>query len=178
MSRPKSSARLRILVSGRIGATPYQGGATWAVLQYLFGLRSLGHDVWFVERLVAEDVVPFGHHRPGSVNAAYCDQVLAGHGFDGRWSLLDHFDSDGRRFVVAHRNDARVADVRGLTLRERQVLAYAGLGHSNKVIAYELGLSTSTVSTHLARARKKMRLPLGVALNLTVSRRTESLEAR
>jgi DNA-binding CsgD family transcriptional regulator len=95
---------------------------------------------------------------------------------DGRWSLLDHFDSDGRRFVVAHRNDARVADVRGLTLRERQVLAYAGLGHSNKIIAYELGLSTSTVSTHLARARKKMQLPLGVALNLTVSRRTENPE--
>jgi hypothetical protein len=32
----------------------------------------------------------------------------------GRWSLLDHFDSDGRRFVVAHRNDAGVPDMRGL----------------------------------------------------------------
>jgi len=64
--------------------------------------------------------------------------------------------------------------MRGLTLRERQVLAYAGLGHSNKVIAYELGLSTSTVSTHLARARRKMQLPLGVALNVTASGRTEN----
>jgi DNA-binding CsgD family transcriptional regulator len=73
----------------------------------------------------------------------------------GRWSLIDHVDSDGRRYIVAHRNDARVPDMRGLTLRERQVLAYAALGHTNKVIAYELGLSASTVAGHLARARAK-----------------------
>jgi DNA-binding CsgD family transcriptional regulator len=87
----------------------------------------------------------------------------------GRWSLLDHFDSDGRRFVVAHRNDANVPDARGLTLRERQVLAYAALGHSNKVIAYELGLAISTVSSHLARARVKLQLPLGAAVALAPS---------
>jgi DNA-binding NarL/FixJ family response regulator len=82
----------------------------------------------------------------------------------GRWSLLDHFDSDGRRFVVAHRNDARIPDMRGLSSRERQVLAYAALGHSNKVIAYELGLSISTVSGHLARGRAKLQLSSGAAL--------------
>lgn len=76
----------------------------------------------------------------------------------GRWSLVDHFDSDGRRFVVAHRNDASVPDVRGLTLREQQALAHAALGHSNKVIAYELGLSTSTVASHLTRARAKLQV--------------------
>jgi len=75
----------------------------------------------------------------------------------GRWSLLDHFDSDGRRFVVAHRNDAGVPDMRGLSWRERQVAAHAALGHSNKVIAYELGLSASSVSEHLASARAKLR---------------------
>ena len=88
MSRPPSAGGLRILVSGRIGSTPYQGGATWAVLQYLLGLRSIGHDVWFVEQLAAEDVVPFVPHRAGSVNAAYCAEVLTRHGFGGRWSLL------------------------------------------------------------------------------------------
>jgi DNA-binding NarL/FixJ family response regulator len=59
--------------------------------------------------------------------------------------------------VVAHRNDATVPDVRGLTWRERQVAGHAALGHSNKVIAYELGLSVSTVGEHLARARAKLR---------------------
>jgi DNA-binding CsgD family transcriptional regulator len=75
----------------------------------------------------------------------------------GRWSLLDHFDSDGRRFVVAHRNDAAVPDIRGLTVRERQVAAHVALGHSNKVIAYQLGLPVSTVGWHLTRARAKLR---------------------
>lgn len=84
----------------------------------------------------------------------------------GRWSLLDHFDSDGRRFVIAHRNDAKVPDRRGLTAREQQVLAHAALGESNKVIAYELGLSVSTVATHLARARAKMSLPSQAVLGV------------
>jgi DNA-binding NarL/FixJ family response regulator len=85
----------------------------------------------------------------------------------GRWSLVDHFDSDGRRFVLAHRNDADVPDARGFTDRERQVLAYAALGHSNKVIAYELGLSTSTVAYHLTRARAKLQLRSAAALRQT-----------
>jgi DNA-binding CsgD family transcriptional regulator len=82
----------------------------------------------------------------------------------GRWSLVEHFESDGRRYVVAHRNDARVPDARGLTERECQVLAYVALGHSNKMVGYELGLSTSTVAGHLASARTKLRLPSSRAL--------------
>ena len=31
-----------VIVSGMIAATPWQGGAAWAVLQYLLGLRRLG----------------------------------------------------------------------------------------------------------------------------------------
>ncbi|MBI5481662.1 MAG: helix-turn-helix transcriptional regulator [Deltaproteobacteria bacterium] len=77
----------------------------------------------------------------------------------GRWSLVDHFDHDGRRFLVARRNDPRVRAPVALTLRERQVAGYACLGHSNKLIAYELGLSPTTIATHLERAARK----LGVA---------------
>jgi DNA-binding CsgD family transcriptional regulator len=88
----------------------------------------------------------------------------------GRWSLVDHFDADGRRFVLAHSNPAAVPDVRGLTLRERQVLAYAEVGHSNKLIAYELGLSPSTVAEHLSRARLKLALPSGTALHRRAQR--------
>lgn len=47
---------------------------------------------------------------------------------------------------------------RALTRREQQVLAYAEIGHSNKLIAYSLGVAISTVSTLLARARRKLRL--------------------
>src|SRR4051794_24887545 len=34
-----------------VAGDPHQGGATWAVLQYFFGLRNLGHDVLLVEPL-------------------------------------------------------------------------------------------------------------------------------
>jgi DNA-binding CsgD family transcriptional regulator len=43
-----------------------------------------------------------------------------------------------------------------LSERERQVLAYAALGHPNKLIAYELGIANSTVSVLLARAQTKL----------------------
>jgi hypothetical protein len=74
----------------------------------------------------------------------------------GRWSLVDRFDADGRRYVVARRNDPDVGDPRGLSIRERQILSYAALGHSNKLIAYELGIASSTVAVHLTRAKKKL----------------------
>jgi DNA-binding CsgD family transcriptional regulator len=47
---------------------------------------------------------------------------------------------------------------RGLSSRERQVLSLVDLGQSNKLIAYSLGLSVSTVSTTLTRARRKQTL--------------------
>lgn len=76
---------------------------------------------------------------------------------EARWTLYDHFERDGRRYYVARRNDPEVAED-GLTLRERQVAGFAALGHSNKLIAYELGLKPSTVATHLSAAAKKLGL--------------------
>src|SRR2546425_8096435 len=49
--------RLTILVSGMVAGVPGQGGATWAVLQYVLGLKRLGHDVYLVEP-VAPQAVP------------------------------------------------------------------------------------------------------------------------
>lgn len=75
---------------------------------------------------------------------------------EGRWSLVDWFDSDGRRFVVARPNAPDVGDPRGLTTRERQVATFAALGESSKLISYRLGLAKSTVSEYLASAKKKL----------------------
>ncbi len=74
----------------------------------------------------------------------------------GRWSLLDSFERDGRRYVVARPNAPTPEATGLLTLRERQVLDFLAAGHANKLIAYELGISTSSVATHLARAAKKL----------------------
>jgi DNA-binding CsgD family transcriptional regulator len=75
---------------------------------------------------------------------------------DGRWSIVEHFERDGKRYYLAHRNDPALAPDRALSLRERQVVAYTELGYSNKLIAYALGVSTSTVSTLLTAARRKL----------------------
>ena len=75
----------------------------------------------------------------------------------GRWSLIDTFESDGRHYVVARPNEPMPRPM-ALTRRERQVVAAVGLGHANKLIAYELGLRPSTVATLLSRAMRKLDL--------------------
>lgn len=74
---------------------------------------------------------------------------------DGRWSVLDRFDSDGKRMFIAYCNPAG-SDPRALTPRERAVLDLALAGNSGKQIAAALQLSPSTVSQRLASARRKL----------------------
>lgn len=45
----KSNDQLSIIVAGMVAGQPGQGGAAWAVLQYVLGLRALGHEVTLVE---------------------------------------------------------------------------------------------------------------------------------
>ncbi len=73
-----------------------------------------------------------------------------------RWSLVDQFESDGRRYVVARRNDVPGQGPESLSPRERQALALAAMGHHNKLVAYEMGISASTVRVLLTRAFKKL----------------------
>jgi hypothetical protein len=71
-----TSTKLTILFSGMIASDPHQGGATWAVLQYLLGLKELGHDVYFVEPVANKSLRPTGIAFQNSVNAAYFRQVM------------------------------------------------------------------------------------------------------
>jgi DNA-binding NarL/FixJ family response regulator len=70
----------------------------------------------------------------------------------GRWSLVDRTDSDGRRFVLARRNDPAPAGQASLSRRQQQVLFYASVGWSFKQIAYALGLSSEGSVTRHVRA--------------------------
>ncbi len=74
----------------------------------------------------------------------------------GRWSLVDHFDHDGRRFVVAKRNAPNKRSWSALTEREARVVAQMALGQSHKIIADALGISITAVASDLASARTKM----------------------
>jgi hypothetical protein len=80
---------LTILFSGMIAADPRQGGATWAVLQYLLGLRRLGHDVYFVEPLPPASLRPAGAaDLAGTENFAYFSEVIRDFSLTGRAALL------------------------------------------------------------------------------------------
>ena len=91
----------------------------------------------------------------------------------GRWSTVDWFDTDGRRYVLALPNSPHVADPRGLTERERQVVAYASMCQTNKMIGYRLGLSRSRVSLLLRSAMRK----LNVRTRTQLVRRIREFEA-
>ena len=75
---------------------------------------------------------------------------------DGRWSMVDWFDTDGRRFVLALPNAPEVSDPRQLNPRERVVAAYVAQGDSVKMVGYRLGLSKSAASRAVRGLIKKL----------------------
>jgi DNA-binding CsgD family transcriptional regulator len=97
---------------------------------------------------------------------------------DGRWSLVEHVEFDGRRIALARRRPMEAPDATGLTPVERDVAACAASGWSNKQVAYRLGLAPSTVAEHLRSAQAKLavrsRRELIAALGPAVERRAAS----
>jgi len=83
-----STSKRTIIVSGMIAADPGQGGATWAVLQYVLGLLQLGHEVYFVEPILATAVRPSGSILPNSINGAYFRSVADEFHLRGKAGLL------------------------------------------------------------------------------------------
>ena len=90
----------------------------------------------------------------------------------GRWSLVDWFDSDDRRFVLALPNAPHVTDPRGLSERESLVATYAMHGDSLKLIGYRLGVSKTSVSATLKSVMRK----LGVKTRAQRSERFRAFE--
>lgn len=82
----------------------------------------------------------------------------------GEWSLVEHWESDGRRYVAAYRNRSDLRDPRALTPTERSVLKYLALGATNRQIAYALGLPAGTVSSSVGQILRKLRLSRRVEL--------------
>jgi hypothetical protein len=80
--------KLTIILSGMIAAVPHQGGAVWAVLQYLMGFRRLGHEVYFVEPLKKNQLQPDGSTLEESENVQYFQRVMAEFGLKDHSALL------------------------------------------------------------------------------------------
>lgn len=74
----------------------------------------------------------------------------------GRWSIVEIVERDGQRLLLARANPTATPDVTALTKEERDVAWLVGFGHSHKYVAYELGLSVSSVVRRLSRATMKL----------------------
>ena len=112
MKRPLG---LRVLVAGAVGQRPGRGGHASLFLQYLMGLRRLGCEVVFVDRLeadmcVGDDAKPCAPDH--SVNARYVAHVMAGAGLGGSYAVVLE---GGRRTLGMGRDElvawARRADL-------------------------------------------------------------------
>ena len=90
------------IVSGMVAAVPGHGGASWAILQYLLGLRRLGFDPVLVEPIDELD---------GRVDT--CAQLLRDHGLGDRWCLVA---PDGTTAGMQRRRLRDVADDAALLL--------------------------------------------------------------
>ena len=91
----------------------------------------------------------------------------------GRWSTVDWFDVDGRRYVIGIPNAPGLDDPRGLTDREMQVVSYVYAGLTNKMVAYHLGLSQGRISGLLSSAMHK----LGVQNRAQLVKRLKDFES-
>ncbi|HSR66657.1 MAG TPA: glycosyltransferase [Acidobacteriota bacterium] len=80
---------MNIIVTGMIVSVPRQGGAAWAVLQYLLGLRRLGHHVTFIEPFVQNSRRPPRARLEDTVNAHEFHSILGQFGFLQDSSLLE-----------------------------------------------------------------------------------------
>jgi hypothetical protein len=87
---------LRIIVTGLITQHPFMGGITWHHLQYVVGLKRLGHDVYYFE-----DSGEFPYNLDGgpsgtdwiardcNENVDYLAEIMARFGLQDRWAY--HF---------------------------------------------------------------------------------------
>jgi DNA-binding CsgD family transcriptional regulator len=96
-------------------------------------------------------------HDPGNARSQWHALV------SGRWTLVDHYEIDGRRILIARRARHEAA-ISKLPSRTRQVLAYRAMGQALKFIALELDMSTSTVHRELKRGMAALGLRSSVEL--------------
>ena len=81
-------SQLTIVVSGMVAGVPFQGGAAWAVLQYVLGFKRLGCEVYLIEPVEPASLRPAGSPLEASENAAYFRQVMAAFGLEQTSALL------------------------------------------------------------------------------------------
>jgi hypothetical protein len=87
MSRA-SREPLRVVFGGSFARVPRQGGLAWVVLQWVLGLRRLGHQVLLLEPLRRDDLLPAGTTLRASANAAEFLEIVRAFGLEDTSALV------------------------------------------------------------------------------------------
>jgi DNA-binding CsgD family transcriptional regulator len=99
---------------------------------------------------------PSGFQRAGSAETATQPPDAAPPArLHGKWTIIEQFVLHGYEYRLI-RSPQIERDASRLTKRERQVVEQALDGHTNKSIAYALGVSQSTVGVLIFRASAKL----------------------
>ncbi|MAE77109.1 MAG: hypothetical protein CMJ85_09595 [Planctomycetes bacterium] len=104
---------LRIILCGYIVRGPV-AGMTWSVLQWVLGLRRLGHDVWYLEDSDDwESCYDPSRHittTDPTYGLNYAEEVFRGAGLEDRWA---YYDAHSRRWhgPADHAEVCRTADL-------------------------------------------------------------------
>ena len=75
-----------------------------------------------------------------------------------RWSLVDEFEAEGRRYLIARSLDRADRPELALDTLDRIILGQRAAGAAREVIAGEVGLSISTVARRLRLAMRRLGL--------------------
>jgi len=97
---------MRIVVCGLVGQYAF-GGVTWDYLQYVFGFRALGHDVWYLEDTGAWAYDPVAMQPSSSCefNVKYLRRVMEDFDLGDRWIYRNA--ADGKYYGI---NDTDLAE--------------------------------------------------------------------
>src|SRR4051794_3889309 len=94
MNQPRPQA----IIAGSLAQKPGRGGHTWVFLQYLLGLRRLGWDVLFLDRLEPDMCLDAGGRRcppEDSLALRYFLQVMQRFGLGEAFSLAYRGGQEG-----------------------------------------------------------------------------------
>jgi hypothetical protein len=116
-----------VAVAGSIAQRPARGGHAWVFLNYLLGLRELGHEAIFIDSLTPEMTGSRDGEIRHSPQARWLDRVMVTNGLGDCYFLLDE-SSDGRqsgcraRLLDRLRSTDLLLNVNGF-LRDPELLA-------------------------------------------------------
>lgn len=102
--------------------------------------------------MTADDHAPTRGSRGAELRGTDAFRAL----LEGRLTVVDRFDRDGRTFLVTAHSHTLTLPERALSTQERRAASLVRLGHATKAIAFHLGLSESRVSTLMRAVAEKL----------------------